>query len=305
MNLLVFVLSFLMLIAAISYQGLAHYKTNALVRGIWDRIIRVEEPCTFNRAVESEYKQIKGKRLSKKEQAEAEKKEDEEAKGASKINFRFLTDPLYPEQYPKQTEQMETLLKKMIDILYGDQSFFKELKTGRPTIVQDIINALRSYSDELSDKNKITTTKKLAQVSLKEEGLEKLWHQFLRKNPVSDEVNQRLFNLSQEEMAKAKDKLCFETDLIQYLSNSNVQQIRLYLAPRPILLALLDDPNLVDELLQKRRELHKEVSRKNNPIDPKNAAIELQNFAAKFPTLGSFDAIINYTVNKTDPAQYE
>jgi hypothetical protein len=294
-----------MLIAAISYQGLAHYKSNALVRGVWDRIIRVEEPCSFNQAVEDEYKALKGKRASKKDRAEAEEKEEEDAKGAAKINFRFFTDPAYPTKYPKETEQMETLLKNVIHILYGDQAFFKEFSQARPTIIHDIINALRSLSEELGEKQKITSLKKLSGVSLKNEELEKLWHQLLRKNPISAATQQRIFNLSQEEMQKAGDKLCFEAQLNNYLSNSKVEQIRLYLASRPILLALLNEPSLVDELIQKRLELYKEVKRKNNPMSEKDAAIELKNFAAKFPTLGSFDAIINYNVTKTDPAQYE
>lgn len=305
MNLLVFVLSFLMLIAAISYQGLAHYKSNALVRGVWDRIIRIEEPCAFNRSVEEEYKALKGKRTSKKEQADQEEKDDKDAKGSAKINFRFLTDPSFPEKKPKQTEQMELLLKNLINTLYGDQAFFKEFTQARPTIIQDIINALRSLSEELGDKQKITSLKKLSGVSLKNEELEKLWHQLLRKNPVSSAALQRIFNLSQEEMKKGGDALCFETHLIHYLSNSNVEQIRLYLASRPILLALLNEPSLVDELIQKRLELYKEVKRKNNPMTQEDATSELQNFAAKFPTLGSFDAIINYKVTKSNPADYE
>lgn len=304
MNLLVFVLSFLMLIAAISYQGLAHYKANALVRGIWDRIIRIEEPCSFNSSVENEFKQIKGTRLTKKAQAELEEKEDEAAKGSSKINFRFLTDPAYPKDYPKQTEQMEIVIKKLISILYSDQPFFQELYLARPTIVQDIINALRTLSEELGDK-KITSTDKLSKISLKDEGLEKLWHQLLRKNPVSSHVLQILFNLTPEDIQKEGKNLCFETNLLAYLNNSKVQQLRLYLASRPLLLALLDDQNLVNELIQKRKELYKEVKRKNSPMTPDEAEKELKNFAAKFPTLANFDTIINYKVTKTDPSDYE
>ena len=301
MNLLVFVLSFLMLNAAISYQGLAHYKANALVRGIWDRIIRIEEPCSFNSSVENEFKQIKGTRLTKKAQAELEEKEDTEAKGAAKINFRFLTDPALAEKSPKETEQMSLLIKKLILILYGDQAFFKELYQPRPTIIQDITNALRALSEEMGEK-KIGSTKKLAQISLKDENLEKLWHQLLRKNPVSSQAQQLIFNLTQEQMQKGGDNLCFETNLIAYLSNSNVLQLRIYLAPRPLLLALLDDPNLVNELIQKRKELHKEITRKNNPITSEEATNELKTFAEKFPTFGQFDAIINYKVTTTPPS---
>lgn len=305
MNLLVFVLSFLMLIAAISYQGLAHYKTNALVRGVWDAIIRVEEPCSFNRAAEDEYKALKGKRLTKQEKEKQEAEEDKAGKGSSKINFRFLTEPNFPTLYPKETEQMEILLKNLVDILYGDQAFFKEFKQVRPMIFQDIIQALRSLSEELNDKNKITSTAKLSGIHLKNEELEKLWYQLLRKNPVSALAEQRIFNLSQEALQKGGNMLCFETNLLKYLNNSAERKIRLYLAPRPILLALLNEPTLVDEVIQKRKELYKEVKRKDNPMMPNAAEKEFQNFAAKFPTLGSFDAIITYTVTKTDPAQYE
>lgn len=304
MNLLVFVLSFLMLIAAISYQGLAHYKNNALIRGIWDRIIRIEDPCAFNQTVEEEYRQLKGKRLSKTEQEAEEKKEESETGGSSKINFRFLTDPSYPALYPKETEQMEALLKNLILLIYGDQPFFNELYQARPTIITDIIHSLRSLSEEMGDK-KISKAENLSKIGLKDEGLEKLWYQLLRKNPVSAKVQQALFNLTNEEIQKAGDSLCFQTQLTNYLNNSSKLQIRLYLAPRALLLALLNDPGLVNELIQKRKELYKEVSRKNNPMTIQEAENELKNLVSKAPSLAQFDAIINYRVSKTDPSTYE
>ncbi len=298
MNLLVFVLSFLMLIAAISYQGLAHYKSNALIRGIWDRIIRIEEPCAFNQAVQAEYRLLKGASVSKKKQLEDEEKEDGEAKGSAKINFRFLIDPEMVSKHPKETEQMELLLKNLIAQLYGDQPFFKDLVEKRPTIVADMLHALRTFSEELGDK-KINTIEKLTQVGLKDETLENLWHQLLRNNPVSNATKERLFNLSND------PELCYQTNLTKYLSNSNVQQIRLYLAPRPLLLALLEDPALVDDLLKKRKELYKAVKKKNNPMTPDAATNELKTFASKFPTLAPYEAILNYKVTKTNPSDYE
>ena len=303
MNLLVFVFSFLMLIAAISYQGLAHYKSNALVRSVWDSIIRVEEPCAFNKMAENEYKHIQGKRLSKTEKAKKEA-EEEKGKGSSKINFRYLTDPTYAALYPKETEQVELLLRNLIQLLYGDQAFFQDLYQVRPTVIQDLLHSLRAYSEELGDK-KISSTATLSKITLKDENLEKLWYQLLKENPVSNKVLEKLFNLSKEEMFKLGEKACFKTHLLNYINNSNERQIRLYLAPRALLLALLNDPVLVSDVIQKRKELYKEVTRKDNPMTPQEAALELQNFASKLPSLAQFDAIITYTISKSDPSTYE
>lgn len=304
MNLLVFVFSFLMLIAAISYQGLAHYKSNALVRGVWDRIIRVEEPCAFNQFVENEYKHIKGIRLSKKEKTDAEAQEEKEGTGSSKINFRFMTDPTYPTSYPKETEQAEALISNLIQILYGDQAFYQKLHQARPTIIQDLIHSLRALSEEMGDK-KISSTEKLSKISIKDKGLNDLWNQLHRKNPVSNKVLGLLFNLSQEELLKKRDTACFQTHLLNYINNSTHLQIRLYLAPRALLLALLNDPVLVSELIEKRKKLYREVTKKNNPMTTEEAKNELKNLVAKSASLAQFDAIINYNVTKTDPSAYE
>lgn len=296
MNLLIFVITFLLIVASISYQALGHYKNNAALRGVWEKYMRVIQPCSFNAVVEKQYlrlKQSKGKVVKEKEQEEKEMKEDEAAKGARGINFRFLTDPNYPDMYPKQTEQMDLLLKKLISLFYGDQVFFQEISQGRPNVLNELFTTLRSEGEE----GKISSKKRLEGLSLKDPELDQVWYQLKRSNPVSLKTMALLSQGGQD--------FCFETRLTEYLSNSKVQQIRLYLAPRALLLALLDDPAHVTELLVKRRELYHEASRKNDPMSPQNAALELQNFTAKFPSLTQFDAILNYNVSKTNPADYE
>lgn len=301
MNLLIFVLSFLMIIASISYQALAHYKTNAEMRNVWDRYMHIDEPCSYNRIVDDLYRKLKQtKGEPAKEKEEAEKKEEDTNKAASAINFRFLIDPSYPTTYPGQTEQMEALIKRLIQLLYSDQVFFQTILEKRPNFLDELIPALRTASGE---EQKVTSKRKLQQLTLKDPDLNEFWYQLRKSNPVSLKVIQQLYFLTPEEIQKMQEIPCYEVSLLDYLSNSNVQQLRVYLASRPLLTALLENGEQVNEILTKRKELHTEVVRKS--MTAEEATQDFQNFSQKFSGFSNYESILNYKVTTTNPADYE
>lgn len=302
MNLLLFVMAFLLALSAISYQSMLHYKTNALVRNVFDTYIRVEEPCAFNKIVEKEYRSLKrsqGKKLT-----EEEKKKNEEKEGSSSINFRYLIDPGYPKDHPQETEMALDILKRLIFFLYNDQDFFKEIILKRPSAVEDLFLALQSTNEALPEKERIKSKKKFSLLRLTDPVLQKLWEDLLIENPLSLDVLQKMFGVSEQIILQNEADQCTKVSLSNYLNQSTVLKLRVYLAPRALLFALLQNEADVQEVIKKRKELYNEGKRKNGK-KAEEATAEFQQFLEQFSSLMAQKLILDFTVTSSNPSDYE
>lgn len=302
MNLLLFVMAFLLALSAISYQSMLHYKTNALVRNVFDTYIRVEEPCAFNKIVEKEYRSLKrsqGKKLT-----EEEKKKNEEKEGSSSINFRYLIDPGYPKDHPQETEMALDILKRLIFFLYSDQDFFKEIILKRPSAVEDLFLALQSTNEALPEKERIKSKKKFSLLRLTDPVLQKLWEDLLIENPLSFDVLQKMFGVSEQVILQNEADQCTKVSLSNYLNQSTVLKLRVYLAPRALLFALLQNEADVQEVIKKRKELYNEGKRKNGK-KAEEATAEFQQFLEQFSSLMAQKLILDFTVTSSNPSDYE
>lgn len=314
MNLLLFVIAFLFALSSISYQALLHYKTNALIRNVFDTYIRVEETCAFNKIVEKQYIALKnshGKKPPKEdsepeqEQEKGDKPPKEAAEGSSTINFRFLTDLSYPKDHPQETELMEGILKRLIFFLYGDQDFFQNIIRERPSALEDLFIALREANEALPEKQRVKKVMRLNFLQLTDPKLQKLWEDLLIKNPLSLSVLEKMFGASTETVLKNEADLCHKTSLAKYLNNRKTRKLRVYLAPRALLFALLQNEQDVQSILKKRNELHREVSRKKTGKPLEAATLEFEQFLQQFSALSSQQLVLDFKVSTTNPSDNE
>lgn len=306
MNLLLFVIAFLFALSSISYQSLLHYQTNALIRNVFDTYIRVEETCEYNQAVEKEYRALKsshGKKLTKKEKADDDEKK-QGSESSSSINFRYLIDPSYPKDHPQETEMMEEVLKRLIFFLYGDQAFFQEIILKRPSALEDLFQALRVTNEALSEKSRVKSIERLNFLQLEDPILQKLWQDLLIKNPLSLSVLEKMFGVSKEKILDNEVDQCIKVSLADYLNIRKPLKLRVFLASRGILFALLQNEQDVQEVIKKRKELHREVLRKN-PKPPAEATAEFEQFLEQFSALSSQKLILDFKVSTTNPSDYE
>lgn len=302
MNLLIFVLAFLLALSSISYQSMHHYKTNALVRNVFDTYIRVEETCAFNELVEEEYRSLKrsqGKKLTQKE-----KEQQEEKEGSSSINFRYLIDPSYPKDHPQETELVQEVLKRLIFFLYSDQPFFQEIILKRPSALEDLFGALQAANEALPEKERIKSDKRLNFLQLTDPVLQKLWEDLLIKNPLSLSTLQKMLGMSEQEVIKSEADQCVKVSIADYLNLRKALKIRVYLAPRALLFALLHNEEDVQEVVKKRQELYLEVRRKNGK-KPEEAKAEFEQFLQQFSPLMAQKLILDFSVSSTNPSDYE
>lgn len=302
MNLLLFVMAFLLVLSSISYQSMLHYKTNALVRNVFDTYIRVEEPCAFNQLVEKEYRSLKRSQGKKLTQADKEKQEEKE--GSSSINFRYLIDPSYPKEHPQETEMALDILKRLIFFLYNDQPFFQEIISKRPSALEDLFQALQAANEALPEKDRIKSEKKFSFLRLTDPVLQKLWEDLLIENPLSLDVLQKMFGISEQIILQNEADQCVKVSLADYLNLRKALKLRVYLAPRALLYALLQNEEGVQEVIKKRKELYLEVRRKNGK-NTEEATTEFEQFLEQFSSLMAQKLILDFSVTTTNPSDYE
>lgn len=292
MNLLIFVLTLLLVISSISYQSLDNYRIQALKRLSWDYAFNQQNICQSNHIIEAYYHSLKkDPNLTALRKPKSDLlKERETSEGSATINFRFLVDPDYPNKYPELYPLYVKLFTRLTQVLYDQQSFFMELEKEHPQFMEELIRSLMQKNQNLPDKQKIKKIADLNQLLQTPEPLADIWHQLLRPNPI---------NRNSLELIWGKEAECQEVSLLDYLGSSYKLKIRLYLAPRALLLAIYGSSRIMEDILIKRKELHRLI--KNN-LDSKAATEE---FKSLFSGRSDFEPLLDFTVTKTDPNLYE
>lgn len=295
MNLLLYVLTLLLVIGAISYQALERFTTGSYVRIAWDRYMRIETPCNFNEIVQEEYKDREEEEPTPKQNNNGEKKETNKSKGAAKINFRYLVDPEYAQS--DKTTLMTQIFKNLLDVLYGDQKFYRDALQKKPQIVDEILHNLKQVNAERA--KKVKKVANLDKLVLPDADEEKLWYEFRKPNYVSLPVLSLLTFKPQAELRNVCDKF----SILNYITDKSADKIRVNLAPRALLYALFKDEQVVKEVIQMRQDLRDQVA--NDAKTSTAATQEFKAFAEQFSGIAELEPILDYLVNKTNPEDYD
>jgi hypothetical protein len=155
-----------------------------------------------------------------------------------------------------------TLLKNLLNVLYGGQEFFEKSKEAIPDIEERfILDLYEKAKDQQSEINWIKLSKHLSCIELDDKNLN-----HLRKKMMNG--NKEYFSV--EDLDKAG-----YFSLKKFISvNEREKVMSLWLAQRPILMALFQDEKIVQEVLEARREILTEMDRKR--LDKEGAEKELQ-----------------------------
>lgn len=284
MNVLIFVSVLLMLLASISYNELQIFYRRALSHAGWVRFMDTIEGCRYNEKMKEIYE---GTRKSKKDPEPKvdslghQLEEDKEPKstGSARINFKILFGKI-EDLLPEKENQYNELMKNLIIEVYGKTNFYQKLLAKRPDFVDELLLALKN--DFVGQP--ITKAKQIKKLELKDPELNDIFYLMLR-------------NMPEEKEGK---ETCDTISLLDFLTDSPRTQIRVFLAPRAILLAAFKDPRIVDQIIEKRKELYEKVNR--DEYQPKQATEEFEN---AFNAYTSFHEIMDFSVTKTNPANYE
>lgn len=284
MNLLIYVTALLLSLSALSYQSLSRFQSNADKEKFWNRRLRIDAVCAYNERVRDQYDDAKEKPETKSNDNPDKDKPQQEA--YAKINMKFLISNLTEDATPETLTAYESVAKRLIRVLYGEQPFFKNLLNKNPNLLEQLFPALRKANSEL--KKPIGLVRNLSNIPLPDEDLKSLWYNLCKKAALGPTAMQAL-----DPMGNKEDN-CSDTCFTNFLGVKG-SKIRVYLAKPALLFALYEEEGLVKQIIEKREELYKQAKNKSN------LTMLSEDFKAQFQGKSPYDDILDFSVSTSDP----
>lgn len=315
MNILTMVMILLMVLSLMTYAKLETFKSTQIIDQFFNHYMEIEERGFITEHAVDKYKTTK---MSPKQSGRTKTK----APGLPRLSLALLLDKKASEEKPDQWKQMSALFKNLTDSLYKDHPFYKEALTDNPTAIDEILTQLSKQIGKI-DKDKKQIPKHaadLANIKLNDEKLDLLLYKMLlgapykdilKNGPNTNEGKDRgeADNDEEEEVlneqAEEFNSPVGYYSLLDFVTLAKSEKVRIFLAPREMLTAIFHDPGVVDEIIAQRQELYKLA------LDAKDAKA-IEGLSASFQ--GQFDhrrdttidsSRLDYTVNKTNPKDYE
>ncbi|MDP1836070.1 MAG: hypothetical protein Q8K75_09125 [Chlamydiales bacterium] len=302
MNVLVLVFTMLSLLTVMTYSQLKTFLDAAGMRIEYERFMMKEERKSNNDLEDIKYtNSYVDKNAAKdtgKDRGEAalaklhvkvlfDKKEEDEqagvgkepAKDAEKENKDGPTD---------RFESTKDILKKLIDILYGKQAFYKEALKKRPDLIDDLIREMMKTASKSTCKLKFTNIRDLANIPFTDNpDLREVFYKMLKGEPSSTRLNDR----GKEVVAKEG-----YPSIQEYLTVARTpSKIRVWLARKALLQAIFRDPQAI---IDRRDELHKYIKDEVWTVD--GAQEEFNRFNDALNTEVDLK-MLDFKVSKTRP----
>lgn len=235
------------------------------------------------------------------------------------LNVYWIFHPEKSKDDPQREGIYKDLLKKVIYIVFGEQSEYKHAQDKNPNLVEDLVNAIATAGSKLtSEKKPIKTVTGLENLELDNPSLQDVYYWMIKgfrkaqaeKNKETSKAKtQEKSEGGEGEVEESKEgpleEYVNQEDIISLLDfltiNANKSKIRVFLAPRVILMAIYGDPRTVDEIMQNRLELyHQAMNEKDNK--PLTEQFK-QKFSAR--AINVPETLLDFTVSTTNPSNYE
>ncbi len=316
MNVLIFVMTMLMLLSLLTYARLETYRNSQIFQVIFNRYMEQEERGYINLAADKQYMKTKG--LAKKKDGAEKKKSELPVAATPRISLAALVDKKLRDAKPEEWKQTQIMLKNLIYTLYGDQTFFRQAIDNQPSLLDDLINALTNTIDDLPKEKKIKKASGLATLSLPNKELDTILYKMLHGAPYLDippaTTEETVIVQSkdtQEEEDQDDPTLEKEADeyrspegyysLLDFVNLSSMPKVRVFLAPREVLMAIFHEPTIVNDIIAQRQQYF------NQALDGKPTKELSETFKNQFDQRRApeIDAkALDFSVTKTNPQNY-
>jgi len=285
MNVLLFISTILLLMSMITYGRIQSYVGTMLVQGGLRQGMTELERCYYNNKIELLYRTTAvhssdpDQETNEMGQITLPQTDENSDSTANKlINFRWLI-----EVQDQNAELKMQLIKNLITVLYEKEPFFQEMLKEKPDALNEILHHLSNASARVG---RIGAPHKLIKLKFEDSNDESLWE---------------FFTVLLRDIPQYKDKGCSFVSLLQYLTNRRSEKIRIYLAPKPILMAIFNNEEVVERLIKRRNEIFKEVKKQNAQQIQETARTFQETFAGEAI---KFLPLLDFSVSKTDPKNY-
>lgn len=284
MNVLPFVMTMLMLLSIMTYARIESFRDLSGLMPQFEWYMQKSERTYNNEINDKKYnKQNPSKRVVG---DDPESKQKDEEKACSRIPFSLFINKQQRESKQEFFDQHVLLAKIVINQLYGNADFFKDAEQLRPDLVDSIIKSLMYAADKLPKKQSIISGADLSSIDLGDKTINDTFTDML-KGTVTIE---------------GQDVKETYPALIDYITVKNKTKVRIFLAPREILMAIYDSPELVNEIMEERVSLYKQV--KDESISKDEASSQFESHFGGKQRHGLDAKVLDFRVTKTNPKDY-
>lgn len=310
-----------MLLALMTYARLESFTKSHIQASEWVWLMKESERDTFNKAQkicnEADKKKAKDKKKEAEKAAKGEtpapaptptppKDENKPAEtpppsppptpaGTGKISLAWFLKKDFREKNKDKMAQTVSLIENIISTQWGSQPFYKNLEKERPNFVPQMLQEMTDSVEKAKIDNptlKIKSLDDLLFVTWKDADLKIAFSRMLQEGLIYKREKESDEGLSDIISSSPKGY----QSLNDFFTTKDFAKIRLWLAPRSLLLALFGDPKTVEEIVKTRESYHKEM--KKGSADSKDLSKKLEEM---FASRTSYNDLLDYTVTTTKP----
>jgi hypothetical protein len=317
MNILLFVTTIIMALSMMTYARFQLYRNFSAMQSQFNTYMEKTERGFINKQAEWWFDN------SRSETRKGGGTQNKVVGASSRVTFLYFIDKTKQAQHAAVYPKLLILSKKLINYLYRDQPFFQQFEQQRPDIVDAFLTSL-IVADNLPKEQKIKDAQDLASLELGDPMLDSFSY-FIFKGSVipekkQEETEEKPPSLMSEmkdqkegkaevddENGDANKKEEFKTpegykSLLNDITLTDTPKIRVYLAPRDVLMAIFDEPAAVNGIIEMRNDLYKKVLK---DMSPDEASKIFESAVAPKADQNFDQSILNYSVTKTNPKNYE
>ncbi|MBS4167623.1 hypothetical protein [Parachlamydia sp. AcF125] len=288
MNILLFVTSLLMLMTLMTYARLESYRSFAIIQSQFEFYMKNLEREEYKKSAKKWYEEHVA---TTKEQTEENKQK--KSRASSTLPIALFLNREEREKKQELHTQFALMAKNLLFALYGHTKFFKEALEEDRRFLDQLLKAISQSVEDLPSNQKIKNAGDLSTLPLKDPHLHDIFYLMLKGGT----------EIPAEEKGTVEVNVSYPP-LAKYLTLSNKTQIRVFLASKPLLMAIFGEPTLVEEILRKRVELYKEVKAEDGMKVEEATQIFKDLFENR--RLGEIiSEVLDFTVSKKDPQPYE
>lgn len=284
-----------MIFTIMTYARLDSFRAMTGLENEFTRYMETMERTYVNMAADRFYDKTT---FSKPKSNDTGKDETPKGKSSGRLSLYPLIDSKIKETNPRKYEETISLLKKLIEALYGDQKHFKEILHKRPGIIEQLIEHISEAAKDLPKEKKIKKPIDLSNLKLGD-NLEEFFYLMLKGCPSL--VNPPQIPSGDDETDEGGEEFTSDKaydSLLNFIDLHKNMKINIYIASKPLLKALYENDSTVDKLLHTRAELYKLVKKKNMEAD--EASEKLKTEFELNDDAGMFE----YKVTGSDPEKY-
>lgn len=279
------VMTMLLILSVMTYARIESFRDLIGLKSQFEWYMQEYERNYSNEANDKKYKKQNPKKGQPGDDPDT-RPEAPARKACSKLSLYYLLKKKDREANHDVYNQQILLAKLLIHQLYSDAPFFIKAEEKYPDIVDATLQSLMNAAEKLPKNQKITNAADLASINLGDEQLNEFFYHILKGTVKIDE----------------QDEAETYPSLIDYVSVENKPQVRVYLAPHDLLMAIYGNEGLVKEVEEIRNSLYEKV--KDESMTKEEATQEFEKQIGNKQREGIDEKTLNFWVSKTNPKTY-